>query len=274
MKRKILSILLIVSLSLCLIALLFVVIFALSGCGQSVSKPEDFTIGDGVLTGYTGKASKVEIPEGVTAIGERAFEGNRRIKSVTIPDSCLRVGYEAFYDCQNLTELVLPDNGIWLATRSFMSCYKLKTVTLPESAMLGINPFGQGRNDHEVNPCPEGIKISGVINYLNHTGLCNMRETEDGELCLTFAQTAGKLIPVTFGADGTAQVELKPGFRVALRMADGSEISADRSQVQFDQERSMYYYLFWFPTTQRPETIICFSAKETTELDGTTWRTR
>ena len=257
-----------------IVLILLIAILTLSGCGQSVSKPEDFTIEDGVLTGYSGKASKIEIPEGVTAIGQGAFEGNRRIKSVTIPDSCLQVGYEAFYDCQNLTELVLPDNGIWLSTRSFMSCYKLKTVTLPESVMLGINPFGQGRNDHQVNPCPEGISISGVINYLNHTGLCNMRETEDGELCLTFAQSAGKLIPVTFGADGSARLELKPGFRTVLRMADGSEISADRSEARFDPERSMYDYLFWFPTTQRPETIVCIGAKETTELDGTTWRTR
>ena len=210
----------------------------------------------------------------MTAIGKGAFEGNRRIKSVTIPDSCLRVGYEAFYDCQNLTELTLPDNGIWLSTRSFMSCYKLKTVTLPESVMLGINPFGQGRNDHEVNPCPEGVSISGAINYLSHTGLCNMRETEGGELCLTFAQDAGKLIPVTFGADGTATVDLKARFRVVLRMADGSEVSATRSEARFDAERSMYDYLFWFPTTKRPETIICIGAKETTELDGTTWRTR
>jgi len=59
MKRKILSILLIVSLSLCLIAL--------SGCGQSVSKPEDFTIGDGVLTGYTGKAT-TSLPAGTYII--------------------------------------------------------------------------------------------------------------------------------------------------------------------------------------------------------------
>lgn len=257
-----------------IVLILLIAILVLSGCGQSVSKPEDFTIEDGVLTGYSGKASRVEIPEGVTAIGKGAFEGNRRIKSVTIPDSCLRVGYEAFYDCQNLTELTLPDNGIWLSTRSFMSCYKLKTVTLPESVMLGINPFGQGRNDHEVNPCPEGISISGAINYLDHTGLCNMRETADGELCLTFAQSAGKLIPVSFGADGTATVELKAGFRVALRMADGSEVNADRSEAQFDMERSMYYYLFWFPTTQRPETIVCIGTKETTELDGTTWRKR
>ncbi len=254
--------------------ILLIIVLAVSACGQSVSKPEDFTIEDGVLTGYSGKASKIEIPAGVTVIGNNAFEGNRRIKSVTIPDSCLQVGYEAFYDCQNLTELVLPDNGIWLATRSFMSCYKLKDVTVPESAMLDINPFGQGSRDHEVNPCPEGIKINGVINYMSHTGLCNMRETEDGELCLTFAQDMGKLIPVSFGSDGTAQVELDVNFRVVLRMADGSEVSATRSQVQLDTNHSMYLYLFWFPTTQHPETIVCIDAKEVTELDGTTWRKR
>ena len=84
----------------------------------------------------------------------------------------------------------------------------------------------------------------------------------------------GALPDLCFGADGTATVELKAGFRVVLRMADDSEVSADRSEAQFDMERSMYYYLFWFPTTQRPGTIVCIGTKETTELDGTTWRKR
>ena len=39
-------------------------------------------------------------------------------------------------------------------------------------------------------------------------------------------------------------------------------------------KQSMYDYLFWFPTTQRPEAIVCIGTKETTELDGTTWRKR
>ena len=50
-----------------IVPILLIAILVLSGCGQSVSKPEDFTIEDGVLTGYSGKASKIEIPEGVTA---------------------------------------------------------------------------------------------------------------------------------------------------------------------------------------------------------------
>ena len=42
---------------------------------------EDFIIEDGVLKEYVGEESDVVIPEGVTAIGDCAFDGCERLQT-------------------------------------------------------------------------------------------------------------------------------------------------------------------------------------------------
>ena len=254
------------------VVLLMLAVCMLAGCGSSVSKPEDFVIEDGAVTGYNGKASKIEIPDGVTSIRKEAFKNNTKITSLVIPDSCLSVGYESFFGCKNLQEVVLPDNGIILFSRCFESCYKLKSMNIHESTELRTNSIMHNKNDHWITPCPEAVKITGVINYLAQTTLCNMR-VDEGELRLSFVQSAGKLVPISIGLDGSISVDMKAGFGVSLKMKDGSKIGPDRQAVEYNADRNEYKYVFWFPTTERPETIYCRGTKETTELNGTTWRT-
>jgi len=43
----------------------------------------------------------VTIPDGVTIIGNWAFEGCANLTSVTIPDSVTNIGYSAFEDCND-----------------------------------------------------------------------------------------------------------------------------------------------------------------------------
>ncbi|MCH5294248.1 MAG: leucine-rich repeat protein, partial [Treponema sp.] len=51
---------------------------------------------------YTGAEADVRIPNGVTIIGESAFEGCTSLESVTIPASVTSIGYRAF---DSLTEV-------------------------------------------------------------------------------------------------------------------------------------------------------------------------
>ena len=55
----------------------------------------DFIIEDGVLKEYVGEESDVVIPDGVTAIGDCAFDGCD-METVFIPDSVTSIGEGAF----------------------------------------------------------------------------------------------------------------------------------------------------------------------------------
>ena len=57
---------------------IFMFLLSAFGCA-SVSAPEDFVVSDGVLIKYTGRAGEAVIPDGVSEIGEEAFDFNPHI---------------------------------------------------------------------------------------------------------------------------------------------------------------------------------------------------
>ena len=67
----------------------------------------DFVIENSVLTKYTGPGGDVTIPEGVTEIGESAFEYCKSLTSVTIPEGVTEIGDWAFYDCTGVKILTI-----------------------------------------------------------------------------------------------------------------------------------------------------------------------
>ena len=58
-----------------------------------------FDIYRGTLFRYNGRSSEITVPEGVRAIGDRAFTDCDFLKSVTIPEGVARIGDRAFMGC-------------------------------------------------------------------------------------------------------------------------------------------------------------------------------
>lgn len=94
---------------------------------------EDFEIQNGVLVKYKGTDSEVSIPDGVTKIGDSAFEGNTTITGISFPDSITEIGRRAFYGCIGLKEAVLPGNLEKLGFAAFEGCSSLNYVWWPKT---------------------------------------------------------------------------------------------------------------------------------------------
>lgn len=89
-----------------LISLLLTVLLAAAGLTTlSCAAASDFVVEDGVLVRYTGSAAEVTVPDGVYAVGDGAFEGNKSVKKVVLPATVYSIGNRAFYNCASLTQV-------------------------------------------------------------------------------------------------------------------------------------------------------------------------
>ena len=88
-----------------------------------------FVIDNGVLKDYKGDESKIEIPAGVTSIGESAFSG-KKIESVKIPAGVTDLEDEAFHNCRNLKSVELPKTLRTIKQYVFDGCESLESMTV------------------------------------------------------------------------------------------------------------------------------------------------
>lgn len=93
----------------------------------------NFVIENGVLTNYKGNSETVNIPDGVTEIGEKCFSGNEKIKYVNMPDTVTLIGFSAFSNCKNLVHVKLSGNIKEIYGGAFIGCKSLTSVYFPDS---------------------------------------------------------------------------------------------------------------------------------------------
>ena len=71
------------------------------------------------------------IPDGVTSIGNRAFQECYSITNVTIPHSIKGIGEYAFNGCVGFNDIVVPNSVTDIGKGCFTRCTNLVSVTLP-----------------------------------------------------------------------------------------------------------------------------------------------
>lgn len=80
------------------------------------------------------EVTNLQIPDGVTAISDYAFEYGKSITSVTIPSSVTTIGDYAFYLCDGIRTVNLPAGGLTrIGASAFDSCSGLTSIAIPNS---------------------------------------------------------------------------------------------------------------------------------------------
>ena len=93
------------------------------------------------ITGYTGNAAEVVIPESIDGkkvygIYSESFSGCKNITSIRIPDSVTQIGQHAFQNCSSLTSIDIPDGVRRIGELAFWGCSSLANVSIPDSVAV------------------------------------------------------------------------------------------------------------------------------------------
>ncbi len=123
----------------------------LSGGVLTVSK----TSGTGAMADYAivieqpwngscASITSIVVGEGVTHIGNRAFQLCSNVTSISLPTTLETIGDYAFYGCSHtaLTSITIPDKVTTIGQSAFANCSKLTSVTIPDKVTtIGQSAF-------------------------------------------------------------------------------------------------------------------------------------
>ena len=90
------------------------------------------SIGNGAFEGCRSLTS-ITIPSSVTSIGEGTFSGCLSLTSITIPNGVTSIGNGAFGGCRSLTSITIPSSVASIGDDAFRDCRSLTTITIPDS---------------------------------------------------------------------------------------------------------------------------------------------
>ena len=81
------------------------------------------------------------VPDGVTEIGNHAFDYCTSLKKIIIPEGVNEIGGWAFCRCKSLESIIIPEGVTKIGKMAFYGCKSLKKVSLPKKVKLGYSVF-------------------------------------------------------------------------------------------------------------------------------------
>lgn len=250
-----------------------ITINAFDGCGniESISVDTDNSVFDSrnncnaLIETLTNKlllgCKNSFIPNTITSIGARAFQGCVGLNTINIPNSVLTIGNVAFGNCSNLTSISIPNSITNIGASTFAGCSSLESITIPSSinsigtwafqnctSLRSVICYATSIPTCDYNPfdnCSSDLKFyvlaDEVYNYrTSDWNWCNYTNTESIKLTTNDAGTSGGWCTyynegsnITV-ADGTAIYKATLNgakTQVTLTKVDGNIIKAGEAVV-------------------------------------------
>ena len=103
---------------------------------RSISIPDSVTeIYDRAFEGCE-NLRDVRLPSGTKTLPDVLFAGCTALESIRIPEGVKLIDNSAFYGCNNLREVVLPDSLEMIKDRAFYKCSALTSIRIPDKVRL------------------------------------------------------------------------------------------------------------------------------------------
>ena len=112
-------------------------VLTISKTGTGTGEMPNYTFGD--QTPWLSQKDAViqlVIGDGVTCIGNYAFEKYTSLSSITFSETVKHIGAYAFSNCAGLTSVTLPEGLESIGYKSFHYCTGLQSVTIPSSVTI------------------------------------------------------------------------------------------------------------------------------------------
>ena len=150
----------------------------ISGTGDMDNYTSDYINGAFITTApwYSNrsKIKTVTIENGVTSIGENAFNNCSCLASVTIPNSVTSIDWYAFEGCTDLASVKIPDSVTSIGYSAFEGCTGLASVTIPGGVTSIGNYAFEGCTDLASVTIGSGVTSIGEEAFRNCTSLSDI----------------------------------------------------------------------------------------------------
>ena len=113
---------------------------------------------------------KLALPNGITHIGNSAFEECTGLASITIPNSVTSIGDCAFSECTQITAITIPNSVTTIGYAAFSNCYGLTSVTIPNS-VISIDGYAFGYTGLKNVTIPSSITSIEDKTFINCSDL-------------------------------------------------------------------------------------------------------
>ena len=215
-----------------------------SGYGEMVTNNRLGVANANAWGGYCNSFKSVEIQEGITSIGDGAFQATS-IESIVIPNSVTKIGVQAFYASPKLSSIDIPNSvesiGAWA-----LASTGLKNLVIPDSVTeLGYSALNSVAFQTLTIPdtlslqniCANGVcgSVSGVFSSSIKNVIC--AGGGDTEKCDAVLKQGGKEI----------QSISRPNYQLDEngKIIGRYEYDADGNLKQYTQQKddgSLYSY--------------------------------